>query len=177
MRLVSGVTPARFQSTLPLRGATSAQTISIRIPRFQSTLPLRGATSFHGRPVVGLQFQSTLPLRGATRFVQKIGIVMLISIHAPLAGSDVLRQFHPNHSAISIHAPLAGSDQDIADQDTNLEHFNPRSPCGERPAASVTPHVAWLFQSTLPLRGATESCRTSAFRETISIHAPLAGSD
>ena len=37
----------RFQSTLPLRGATNATTDAmIAILKFQSTLPLRGATIF-----------------------------------------------------------------------------------------------------------------------------------
>ena len=58
----------RFQSTLPLRGATIKITATLSDGRlFQSTLPLRGATSKSsfwdgGSPL----FQSTLPLRGAT---------------------------------------------------------------------------------------------------------------
>ena len=72
-------------------------------------------------------------------------------------------------SEISIHAPRAGSDRN---------HFNPRSPCGERQAATPLKTVSIkisihapragsdgtlvaailqlvLFQSTLPVRGAT----------------------
>ena len=60
------------------------------------------------------KFQSTLPVWGAT-FDGDIGTFQcLISIHAPRVGSDTLevRKNRPNMD------------------------FNPRSPCGERPAAA-----------------------------------------
>ena len=62
-----GDTAAVFQSTLPLRGATTPHTDHIRHNEFQSTLPLRGATTGRERDMSGARFQSTLPLRGATR--------------------------------------------------------------------------------------------------------------
>ena len=61
------------------------------------------------------------------------GAQIMISIHAPHAGSDILYHLVLPH---------------IAD-------FNPRSPCGERPAAKDAPTIAPKFQSTLPMRGAT----------------------
>ena len=79
------------------------------------------------------RFQSTLPMRGATRFPKVHRIGLTISIHAPHAGSDAL----VSHSSAS-----AG-------------HFNPRSPCGERPI----------------------SIRPGRLEIRISIHAPHAGSD
>ena len=81
---------ARFQSALPLRGATDGERIRDGIQKFQSALPLRGATSprwgctaisgnFNPRSPCGerrwlqrrrdsgsFEFQSALPLRGAT---------------------------------------------------------------------------------------------------------------
>ena len=56
----------RFQSTLPLRGATYTTKEEIATWQFQSTLPLRGATFADMPPILGQSFQSTLPLRGAT---------------------------------------------------------------------------------------------------------------
>ena len=56
---------------------------------FQSTLPMRGATTVS--PFVSLRgflFQSTLPMRGATRRTTLMTTMSLISIHAPHAGSD-----------------------------------------------------------------------------------------
>ena len=55
---------------------------------FQSTFPLRGATSKGETAATALIFQSTLPLQGATVLVAGIHVAVTISIHAPLAGSD-----------------------------------------------------------------------------------------
>ena len=84
---------------------------------------------------------------------------------------------------------------------TSRQNFNPRAPCGARPAPSIdTLQAAMLFQSTRPMRGATgitavdfrgiakfQSTRpmrgaTPAVWATItasriSIHAPHAGRD
>ena len=90
-----GKTDCKFQSTHPLRGATSvAFSISCKTGRFQSTHPLRGATHksrcmpsparhFNPRTPCGVRpkkyaitpspkpFQSTHPLRGATFAILK----------------------------------------------------------------------------------------------------------
>ena len=100
-----------FQSTLPLRGATSISRMEGSRSVFQSTLPLRGAT---GRAYVlpfYNKFQSTLPLRGAT-----------------IGGFE---HFVP--AEISIHTPLAGSDNASSLNTFVICNFNPHSPCGERP--------------------------------------------
>ena len=56
-----------FQSTLPMRGATTTQLSRRgRILSFQSTLPMRGATLRLARLPGNTRFQSTLPMRGAT---------------------------------------------------------------------------------------------------------------
>ena len=128
----------------------------------------------------GLGFQSTLPLRGATVDVYRHQPSPDISIHAPLAGSDPISAISSTRSArfqstlplrgatcrddlmrdpafISIHAPLAGSDT-IENSISDLQSdFNPRSPCGERPAQRGYLSISSIFQSTLPLRGATPS--------------------
>ena len=57
------------------------------------------------------------------------------------------------------------------------QHFNPRSPRGERPHALPRILRNSEFQSTLPSRGATLSLPCSGSPSAISIHAPLAGSD
>ena len=56
-------------------------------------------------------------------------------------------------------------------------NFNPRSPCGERLNHAHNPNTRAAFQSTLPVRGATRSRLMAAWSQTISIHAPRAGSD
>ena len=100
---------------------------------------------------------------------------------------------------ISIHAPHAGSDPAGGQLRVAHDDFNPRSPCGERPEERDKVAHFLIFQSTLPMRGATEAhhilSRTYQFQSTlpmrgathfeallagyaeISIHAPHAGSD
>ena len=102
-----------------------------------------------------------------------------ISIHAPRVGSDgrlfprqsPYKDFNPrspcgerpagggaaaHKESISIHAPRVGSDvnwdngQRIANR-----NFNPRSPCGERQAILTSLRAMVIFQSTLPVWGAT----------------------
>ena len=123
-----------FQSTFPLRGATTrrdktadAEKISIHVPLAGSDKPLDPPApptrNFNPRSPCGERpdshtvtasgsiFQSTFPLRGATFPVAVWRYAADISIHVPLAGSD---------------------------------------PMLESTSLSTSP-----FQSTLPLRGAT----------------------
>ena len=71
---------------------------------------------------------------------------------------------------------MRGATQD-AILDLKTQNFNPRFPCGERLAALVNGAPDQLFQSTLPMRGATEFISRKNSYETISIHASHAGSD
>ena len=120
-----------------------------------------------------------------------------ISIHAPLAGCDhhpqhgqAVRAFqstHPLRGAtrpsngkpsplpISIHAPLAGCDPGLCKYNKRLQNFNPRTPCGVRPAAGIIPAVRWPFQSTHPLRGATRTPVREAPRRLFQSTHPLRG--
>ena len=79
-----------------------------------------------------------------------------ISIHAPLAGSDGFSAAHNVGKYISIHAPLAGSDFVKRANAFAVIDFNPRSPCGERRPMGEYVFFVNTFQSTLPLRGATQ---------------------
>ncbi len=101
-----------FQSTPPVRGATTALSFPQRELTFQSTPPVRGATmpflpfcpyleSFNPRPPCGERlcpltamaassgFQSTPPVRGATLGQGSARKQKIVSIHAPRAGSDI----------------------------------------------------------------------------------------
>ena len=79
----------KFQSTLPLRGATCFDAgHADGAPNFNPRSPYgeRLHVLFSGGNING--FQSTLPLRGATGAGGKRPYVEKISIHAPLTGSD-----------------------------------------------------------------------------------------
>ena len=66
------------------------------------------------------------------RECSNIGMDM-ISIHAPRTGSDLIGGIWRDADAISIHAPRTGSDKQHKEK----------------------ADAVWLFQSTLPARGAT----------------------
>ena len=194
-----------FQSTLPLRGATTtdlartpqaanfnphspcgerpvARHAAIAVAKFQSTLPLRGATTANDIVHCKFLFQSTLPLRGATRHNQSASRPVVISIHTLLAGSDSLAlcTIHSNHhisihtplagsdkmfgrrqttAMISIHTPLAGSDAVERLQAQRLNIFQSTLPLRGATFFMVNPSLGCQFQSTLPLRGATAEMR------------------
>ena len=103
-----------------------------------------------------LEFQSTLPMRGAT-FLRL--------------------QSHRYRRQISIHTPHAGSDPAVVVPRGQHAHFNPHSPCGERPASAGLSFQHFQFQSTLPMRGATKFEIKVFVELPISIHTPHAGSD
>ena len=169
----------QFQSTHPLRGATFCHyradcsfNISIHAPlagcdnqrisqksqksHFNPRTPCGVRPTQRNKPASVTVFQSTHPLRGATAiFLDEAGI-LFISIHAPLAGCDP-------HGARLLLQPQG--------------HFNPRTPCGVRRATATVTPAAVEFQSTHPLRGATEIVPGDLAVGDISIHAPLAGCD
>ena len=80
-------------------------------------------------------------------------------------------------SRISIHAPRGGSDALSSDCYFLTNNFNPRSPWGERRAFSSGRVPVTVFQSTLPVGGATAMFVNTFSHILISIHAPRGGSD
>ena len=182
-------------------GATWAkQQIWYSVIKFQSTLPVGGATShcstarrtctyFNPRSPWGERLRASL--MGGTR--------SFISIHAPRGGSDKKSYGRERKQYISIHAPRRGSDEPQRSQPSSRSYFNPRSPWGERricyvlwrypmafqstlPVGGATPmYGSWAtlprFQSTLPVGGATRNFNARRADIAVSIHAPRGGSD
>ena len=58
--------------------------------------------------------------------------------------------------------PLRGATRRSSRSRRGSSHFNPRSPCGERPRSHTWNDQDDRFQSTLPLRGATGTLAPSA---------------
>ena len=153
--------------------------------------------------IIGANFVISIhaPLAGSDRTLPPFRLWHLISIHAPLAGSDikvsstysVLTYFNPRsprgerhavddgdlvRAYISIHAPLAGSDLSSLRQFETEAEISIHAPlAGSDDYYSQDAFVSFLFQSTLPSRGATLRMGVPKVRIRISIHAPLAGSD
>ena len=96
--------------------------------RFQSTLPVRGATA--GRPAGSPRRRISIhaPREGSDEEFEIHTYDKDISIHAPREGSDGNGVEYITFMLISIHAPREGSDfvtQPAGGRDKN---FNPRSP-------------------------------------------------
>ena len=146
-----------------------------------------------------MPFQPTLPARGATPFAASGGPGVGISTHAPRTGSD--RKYHRCRPlvAISTHAPRTGSDTISQPADQHHQHFNPRSPHGERPSADQhhqptsyfnprSPHGERLYPATgrtspryfnprSPHGERPDQHHQLTSRPAISTHAPRTGSD
>ena len=171
--------PWEFQSTLPLRGATDRRAPRRRIqPNFNPHSP---CGERHGRAVFNHlrnNFNPHSPCGERLSHPRFNPRTITISIHTPLAGSDAVVQRRCRvRSKISIHTPLAGSDFLLSAHWRSCKNFNPHSPCGERHRALGFRVRPSIFQSTLPLRGATRQRHDKRKRRLISIHTPLAGSD
>src|SRR6185436_17414184 len=82
-------------------------------------------------------------------------MIVTVSIHAPREGSDEPVIRFACAQAVSIHAPREGSDRR-----------------GDRAQGKRS-----LFQSTLPVKGATRWIAGDSFYISVSIHAPREGSD
>ena len=191
---------AKFQSTRPVWGATRPDACPTCFDRFNPRAPCGArhfiavsfshfGSSFNPRAPCGARqsqrgdagdhggFQSTRPVWGATYFQ---------------GGSATMQR-------VSIHAPRVGRDAPELCQVRRVYSFNPRAPCGARPARTCATPPGSAFQSTRPVWGATppESCGicTQKFQSTrpvwgatgcaipawrrcgVSIHAPRVGRD
>ena len=145
---------------------------------FQSTRPLRGATSDHPwRNLWAWVFQPTRPLRGATRTPIKLRDCFLISTHAPLAGRDRSSiKVTINKRDFNPRAPCGARPRHIQ-RFARAFYFNPRAPCGARRLPRRLTASSATFQPTRPLRGATIDIYKKPANAKISTHAPLAGRD
>ena len=145
-----------FQSTRPVRGATGRISLANSAATFQSTRPVRGATLHHAAPPSDPLFQSTRPVRGATSNSPHLKTPKTISIHAPRAGRDTAR-LPPICSASNFNprAPCGARRRPAPKAPKQTRHFNPRAPCGARPSFITPSSQQSLFQSTRPVRGAT----------------------
>ena len=136
-------------------GATDAQDVTALDNQFQSTLPVWGATTNISRMISRLIFQSTLPVWGATTLSEvrpEAGVFQSTlpvwgATRSLMSGFVRIKHFNPR-------SPCGERPRDFTLLMKRI-HFNPRSPCGERPVTAAGIHAAAQFQSTLPVWGAT----------------------
>ena len=202
MQLVAYLDVRHISIHAPRAGSDMGRHCVLRaITRFQSTLPVRGAT-ISCRVVFCDRISISIHAPRAGSDVCSLSayiVIKVISIHAPRAGSDHQILSCCPHKNISIHAPRAGSDQlsavcsrtKLSFQSTlpvrgatyecaflpqTNSHFNPRSPCGERLAACACAAPAVAFQSTLPVRGATlRWCKRAGGKQIFQSTLPVRG--
>ena len=109
---------------------------------------------FHLRDAAKV-FQSTLPVWGATIFWTLFDMIALISIHAPRVGSDVFTGALGIPRKISIHAPRVGSDY-LVGGFLFLLLISIHAPrVGSDLSLMTILSNGLVFQSTLPVWGAT----------------------
>ena len=117
----------------PHAGRDLRKYVILRAPWFQSTRPMRGATSKPSSQSRFSLFQSTRPMRGATRHNAWRLFLCKVSIHAPHAGRDhlsmhrkgVIRKFQSTR-------PMRGATERSPARRHGHARFNPRAPCGAR---------------------------------------------
>ena len=171
--------PSKFQSTLPVWGATAERGLAV-LPGcdFNPRSPCgeRRNTILHG--LTSTLFQSTLPVWGATEIVGSLFCCQIISIHAPRVGSDCeAAGLLQKETVISIHAPRVGSDASDLLLGLCGDNFNPRSPCGERPINRATGQCLIDISIHAPRVGSDRVVLCLFLIIKISIHAPRVGSD
>ena len=190
-----------FQSTLPVWGATSeTETVKSLFDYFNPRSPCGERRYECPVPVCSAAISIHAPRVGSDYFRISGDLGRPISIHAPRVGSDfvtvskllpILRfqstlpvwgATHQGHvrsdrKTISIHAPRVGSDRVMGGFVDDKIDFNPRSPCGERLSPCINCAKVIVFQSTLPVWGATAFDHSRFAATAISIHAPRVGSD
>ena len=102
--------PNVFQSTPPVKAATSTVITVYQVGSFQSTPPVKAATVQLFHLPIRAAFQSTPPVKAATFSPLQYFINHCISIHAAREGGDWFVKFANILTFISIHAAREGGD-------------------------------------------------------------------
>ena len=167
---------------------------------FQSTLSSRRATGDQKQSCCGEEISIHALLTESDCIAHKLHPSAPISIHALLTESDRLNTSPPSPylgfqstlssrratTSPSASVPIAGFQSTLSSRRATFDflaysrfdnHFNPRSPHGERPPASTACRFAGQFQSTLSSRRATRDAGIGELDLIISIHALLTESD
>jgi hypothetical protein len=189
---------ARFQSTLPVWGATYFDFAGLTIvsgfnPRspcgerrhIARTIRLERGVSIHaprvGSDATGAQLphaESTLPVWGATHSEGEEYNLAPVSIHAPRVGSDanVARCKHCR-GAFQSTLPVWGATEEVRSLSMAWSAFQSTLPVWGATGSAGAPISLAAFQSTLPVWGATGIGCVLRGSRIVSIHAPRVGSD
>ena len=157
----------RISIHAPRTGSDRAASHNIRIgAKFQSTLPARGATKYCRSRTAYWHISIHAPRTGSDGKPLSDGNRHGISIHAPRTGSDGFIVGTIAYIDISIHAPRTGSDANGAHEGEPSSLFQSTLPARGATSELETAIAKFQFQSTLPARGATSTrcCSRSLFQ-------------
>ena len=147
-----------FQSTHPVRGAThTLPDLVFWSFYFNPRTPCgvrRRAARLRRAPLV--YFNPRTPCGVRRRLIQHGLPPDLFQSTHPVRGATCNLRVGKHRRAISIHAPRAGCDNGFIIYKNLHTNFNPRTPCGVRLFVLSPCSLSLLFQSTHPVRGATQ---------------------
>ena len=144
--------------------------------RFQSTLPVGGATMIIANPTVDQLISIHAPRGGSDRLGAGYAAVGVDFNPRSPWGERLCEYREPlTISVISIHAPRGGSDRRPLHRPVYQDDFNPRSPWGERPTTRTMSSPLSRFQSTLPVGGATNQGGADSPPERFQSTLPVGG--
>ena len=121
-----------FQSTRPVRGATSSKIHSGHHYIVSIHAPRAGRDNCRRIHQQILHVSIHAPRAGRDNCRRIHQQILHVSIHAPRAGRDVWLQSGMQYLCVSIHAPRAGRDIHSSSLPKPRLRFNPRAPCGAR---------------------------------------------
>ena len=145
--------------------------------KFQSTHPLRGATSRSLKRHLKRIFQSTHPLRGATKQYFPNALAEFISIHAPLAGCDEKNVIQSSYRSNFNPRTPCGVRPPKPQEAAQAAPFQSTHPLRGATAAHLRLGARISISIHAPLAGCDLPASPHAADDDISIHAPLAGCD
>ena len=147
---------AIFQSTRPVRGATTLRETARRAGRFQSTRPVWARQA--DRTCAGEQHYISIhaPRAGRDAYFSPVwGGSPYFNPRAPCGARRHVWQYADGKHIISNHAPRAGRDLQFPNTHKAPEGFQSTRPVRGATASGEVCTVIDKFQSTRPVRGAT----------------------
>ena len=145
-----------FQSTRPMRGATAACSPLPSAILFQSTRPMRGATKHLRHPWrVMRSFNPRAPCGARPLALVRISADTRFNPRAPCGARRENANRRQAQEGFNPRAPC-GARRRSLDSVAGAKSFNPRAPCGARLMVRGRPPPCFPFQSTRPMRGATD---------------------
>lgn len=163
--------PARaWRPRAPSRRGRRCRRALCRPPRGRGGGRARGRTPRRSRPPCGKP--CPLPPAPLLRAPRRR------SCRSPNASEAALASLARRHNATLTTSGAEAAKNAPHPCFSNTSHFNPRSPCEERPRPPQSSSAASGFQSTLPVRGATmavfAAVRTVGFQPTLPVRGATA---